>query len=41
MVWVLDHRNNIYVREGIYNDLKIGTGWVLVSGIEAVEISIR
>jgi hypothetical protein len=41
MVWALNHKKNIYVREGIFNDFQVGTGWVLVSGIEAVDISIR
>ena len=41
MVWALDNKKNIYVREGIFNDFQVGTGWVLVSGIEAVELSIR
>jgi len=41
MVWALDNKKNIYVRQGIYNDFQVGTGWVLVSGIEAVELSIR
>jgi hypothetical protein len=41
MVWALDNKKNIYVREGVFNDFQVGTGWVLVSGIEAVELSIR
>jgi hypothetical protein len=41
MVWALDTKKNVYVREGIFNDFQVGTGWVLVSGIEAVELSIR
>lgn len=41
MVWALDNKKNIYVREGISNDSQLGTGWVLVSGIEAVDLSIR
>ncbi|PNF30433.1 hypothetical protein B7P43_G12486 [Cryptotermes secundus] len=40
MVWALDNKKNIYVREGISNDSELGTGWVLVSGIEAVDLSI-
>lgn len=41
MVWALNNKKNIYVREGISNDSQLGTGWVLVSGIEAVDLSIR
>lgn len=41
MVWALDNKRNIYVREGIFNDFQLGIGWVLVSGIEAVDLSIR
>ncbi|PSN53753.1 hypothetical protein C0J52_06249 [Blattella germanica] len=40
MVWALDNKRNVYVREGVFTDYQIGTGWVLVSGIEAVELSI-
>ncbi|XP_069698641.1 tectonin beta-propeller repeat-containing protein 2 isoform X2 [Periplaneta americana] len=40
MVWALDSKKNVYVREGIFNDYLLGTGWVLVSGIEAVDLSI-
>jgi len=41
MVWALNDKKNVYVREGIFNDFQLGTGWVLVSGIEAVDLSIR
>jgi hypothetical protein len=41
MVWALDNKKNIYVREGIGNDSQLGTGWVLVAGIKAVDLSIR
>jgi hypothetical protein len=41
MIWALDNKRNIYVREGISDESQLGTGWVLVSGIEAVDLSIR
>ena len=41
MVWALDNKKNVYVREGVFNDFQVGTGWVLVSGIEAVELAVR
>ncbi|KAJ9589047.1 hypothetical protein L9F63_017661, partial [Diploptera punctata] len=40
MVWAIDNKKNVYVREGVFNDYQIGTGWVSVTGIEAVELSI-
>jgi hypothetical protein len=41
MVWALNNKKNIYVRDGINNESQLGTGWILVSGIEAVDLSIR
>jgi len=40
MVWALDNRKQVYVREGIFSNYQIGTGWVCVGGIEAVELSV-
>lgn len=40
MVWALDSKRNVYVREGIFPHLQIGTGWVYVAGIEAVHLTV-
>ncbi|XP_075212904.1 tectonin beta-propeller repeat-containing protein 2 isoform X2 [Lycorma delicatula] len=40
MVWALDNKNNVYVREAIFPDFQIGVGWVLVNGIKATHLSI-
>ncbi|XP_067136438.1 tectonin beta-propeller repeat-containing protein 2 isoform X2 [Centruroides vittatus] len=40
MIWAIDKKHNIYVREGIFPDLPIGTGWVYVKGIQAKQLCI-
>ncbi|XP_023216674.1 tectonin beta-propeller repeat-containing protein 2-like [Centruroides sculpturatus] len=40
MIWAIDKKHNIYVREGIFLDLPIGTGWVYVKGIQAKQLCI-
>ncbi|XP_066992406.2 tectonin beta-propeller repeat-containing protein 2 isoform X2 [Anabrus simplex] len=40
MVWALDKKRHIYVRTDIQPDFPLGRGWSLVSGIEAIELSI-
>ncbi|XP_063216137.1 tectonin beta-propeller repeat-containing protein 2 isoform X2 [Bacillus rossius redtenbacheri] len=40
MVWAIDNKRNVYVREAIFHDFQLGIGWVLVLGIEAVDLSI-
>lgn len=40
MVWAIDTKGNLYVREGIFSNYQIGTSWVHVGGIEAVHVSI-
>ncbi|KAG1707003.1 Tectonin beta-propeller repeat-containing protein 2 [Nymphon striatum] len=40
MVWAIDIKMNIYVREGIVPDFDIGTDWVYVSGIQAQQLAI-
>jgi hypothetical protein len=41
MVWALDNRGNVYVREAVFPDFPVGISWVLVTGIEAAHLSIR
>nr|CAD7434145.1 unnamed protein product [Timema monikensis] len=40
MVWAIDNKRNVYVREAIFHDFMLGVGWMLVSGIEATELSL-
>ncbi|CAB3373759.1 Hypothetical predicted protein [Cloeon dipterum] len=40
MVWALDNKNNVYVREAVFPDFPLGTGWVIVPGVEAVNLTI-
>ncbi|KAK8782374.1 hypothetical protein V5799_016285 [Amblyomma americanum] len=40
MVWAIDNRKRIYVREGIYPELHIGTSWVEVPGIQARQLCV-
>lgn len=40
MVWALDTKRNVYVREGIFPNFQIGTGWVYVAGVEAVHLTV-
>lgn len=35
MVWALDNKKHVYVREGIFPELHIGTSWVEVPGVQA------
>lgn len=40
MVWAIDNRKRVYVREGIYPELHIGTSWVEVPGVQARELCL-
>ncbi|XP_047105472.1 uncharacterized protein LOC124774869 [Schistocerca piceifrons] len=40
MVWAIDVRRKVYIRKDILPDFPLGSGWVLVSGIDAVALSI-
>ncbi|XP_076314222.1 tectonin beta-propeller repeat-containing protein 2 isoform X2 [Tachypleus tridentatus] len=40
MVWAIDNKNNVFVREGVFSDLPVGTGWVNVPGIQAKQLAI-
>lgn len=40
MVWALDNRKHVYVREGIYPELHIGTSWVEVPGVQARQLCV-
>uniref|UniRef100_T1HZK9 Tectonin beta-propeller repeat-containing protein n=2 Tax=Rhodnius prolixus TaxID=13249 RepID=T1HZK9_RHOPR len=40
MVWALDSAGNVYAREAIFPDYLLGTGWVPVPGISALQLSI-
>jgi hypothetical protein len=38
VVWALDFQRNVYVREGIFPDFRLGVDWVNVGGVNAVSI---
>ncbi|XP_065200241.1 uncharacterized protein LOC135831573 [Planococcus citri] len=40
MVWALDQKHNVYVRQGIFFDYLFGTAWIQVSGIKAINLVI-
>ncbi|KAI5704440.1 hypothetical protein M8J75_005321 [Diaphorina citri] len=40
MVWALDNKGNVYVREGIYHDYQLGVNWLYVPGLQATHITI-
>lgn len=40
MVWAVDNRRRVYVREGIYPELHIGTAWVEVPGVQARQLCV-
>ncbi|ODM97592.1 Tectonin beta-propeller repeat-containing protein 2 [Orchesella cincta] len=40
MVWALDNKKRVYVRQAVFPECRIGTGWLLVKGIDAVMLSI-
>uniref|UniRef100_A0A8D8M3T9 WD repeat-containing protein CG11141 n=1 Tax=Cacopsylla melanoneura TaxID=428564 RepID=A0A8D8M3T9_9HEMI len=40
MVWALDNKNNIYVREGIYHEYQLGVNWLFVPGLQATHLTI-
>ncbi|XP_064484105.1 tectonin beta-propeller repeat-containing protein 2-like isoform X2 [Ornithodoros turicata] len=35
MVWAVDSKKRVFVREGIFPELQIGTGWLEVGGVQA------
>ncbi|XP_035233597.1 tectonin beta-propeller repeat-containing protein 2-like [Stegodyphus dumicola] len=39
-VWVIDSKHNVYVREGVENNLPIGKKWILVPELPAQELCI-
>lgn len=41
MVWALDDQGKVYVREAIFPDFPLGADWVAVTGITAVDLSVR
>ncbi|XP_022257676.1 tectonin beta-propeller repeat-containing protein 2-like isoform X1 [Limulus polyphemus] len=40
MVWAIDNKNNVFVREGVFSDLPVGTDWVNVPGIQAKQLAL-
>ncbi|XP_059491142.1 tectonin beta-propeller repeat-containing protein 2-like [Neocloeon triangulifer] len=40
MVWALDNKNNVYVREAVFPDFPLGSRWVVVPGVEAVNLTL-
>jgi hypothetical protein len=40
MVWARDSNYGVYVREAVYPELPVGTGWVPVTGISVVSLAI-
>lgn len=40
MVWALDNKNNVYVRQAVFPDFPLGTSWVHVPGVQAVNLSL-
>ncbi|KAK7791330.1 hypothetical protein R5R35_011714 [Gryllus longicercus] len=40
MVWALDKKRSVFVRQQILPDFPLGKGWSLVSGIEAVDLTV-
>ncbi|KAL1457969.1 hypothetical protein WDU94_008147 [Cyamophila willieti] len=40
MVWALDNKSNVYVREGIYHDYQLGVNWLFVPGLQATHLTI-
>ena len=41
MVWALDANDDIYIREGILPNFPIGTNWMKIEGIQAVQLGLR
>ncbi|KFM75595.1 Tectonin beta-propeller repeat-containing protein 2, partial [Stegodyphus mimosarum] len=39
-VWIIDSKHNVYVREGVENNLPIGKKWILVPELPAQELCI-
>ena len=40
MVWARDSNHGVYVREAVYPELPVGTGWVPVTGLSVVSLAI-
>ncbi|CAL8111418.1 unnamed protein product [Orchesella dallaii] len=40
MIWALDNKKRVYVRQAVFPECRIGTGWLLVKGIDAVMLAI-
>lgn len=41
MVWALDDAKRVYVRQAVFPDYPIGTGWLMVKGVDADMLAIR
>lgn len=41
MVWALDVNNEVYTRESILPNFPIGSNWLKIQGVEAVQLCIR
>ena len=41
MVWAVDSGGSVYARDAVSKDMLIGTGWILVPGIKAVQLAVR
>lgn len=40
MVWAIDSKYNVYVRQAVFDDFPFGTEWIIVPGIKAVNLTI-
>jgi hypothetical protein len=40
MVWALDNKNRVFARQAVFPDFPLGTGWVEVAGVEAVNLTL-
>ena len=40
MVWARDSNHGVYVREAVYPELPVGTGWFPVTGLSVVSLAI-
>lgn len=40
MVWAMDSKYNVYVRQAVFDDFPFGTEWIIVPGIRAVNLTI-
>lgn len=40
MVWAIDSKYNVYVRQAVFDDFLFGTEWIIVPGIKAVNLTV-